>query len=102
MMATLCSLCCGSGETTASSAQPFWVGSAGPWIFVDRDSVPWRHVLNYLRDKYDGVDVVERLSQIDPRERVLVTLEARRLGLRELESLMGALRGSRCRRSCAR
>ena len=49
MMATLCSLCCGSGETTASSAArapPFWVGSAGPWVFIDRDSVPWRHILN--------------------------------------------------------
>ena len=88
MMATLCSLCCESGETTASSAPPFWVGSTGPWVFIDRDSVPWRHVLNYLRDKNDNIDVVERLSQIDPRERVLVTLEARRLGLRELESPM--------------
>ena len=35
--------------------------------------------------------MVERLSQIDPRERVLMTLEARFLGLSELENLMAEL-----------
>ena len=57
-LATLCALC--KGPATQQPAPPAsaphfalapsGLPSAQPWISINRDAAPWRHILNYLHD----------------------------------------------------